>query len=635
MKTTKNTSKSTRLKPENLYDFKYLGNINVIGGRILFEVAEPNAEGNDYTTGIYQLIDKRAVRFTRGHKDSGMVFDRSRNYMAYQSKEGEGTALYMRDMSTSGEYRVAEIDGSIVRKEWDTNSDGVYLIVEREKKGVDFEIMENIPLFADGKGFLQGLSYELLHVDRSGKSTSILKGKEEIIDLAINPVKGEIALEIRPLDSDEFHTRIGILSLRSGSISYLKSPDGEYYSPLGIGGPSMGYLDDGTLAFFLNKHERSIDEAPELVFWKNGSLNEVMKDHDLSPGSSLSMDSWMIRARMMRVKGKYVYFVATVRGRAGVYRVDSHGELSPVVVGDFSIDSFDFDGDEILFVAQNSNTPSEIYRLNGKVNPVFSINEEVKKWKLRKPENFHFKASDGVEIEAWFLKGRGKGTVVRIHGGPRGAFGESFIFEAHLLNSMGFSVIYCNPRGSDSYGDEFAAEVLKKYGERDYEDIMELVKYSIKKFGLDPKKMGVTGGSYGGFMVNWIVGHTDAFKAGVSDRSFGEAISDYFSGDIGPTFDEDQIGGTPYDNLDTYWEKSPIKHIRNCRTPLLLIQNDADYRCPVWQAYGLFTQLKLQGSVTKLVVFKGESHDMPLLGKPKNRVKRLEELSGWFEKFLA
>jgi dipeptidyl aminopeptidase/acylaminoacyl peptidase len=163
---------------------------------------------------------------------------------------------------------------------------------------------------------------------------------------------------------------------------------------------------------------------------------------------------------------------------------------------------------------------------------------------------------------------------------------------------------------------------------------MEMVDYSVKNFGIDPEHIGVTGGSYGGYMVNWIVGHTDRFEAAVSDRSFSDAVSDYFSGDIGPTFDSDQIGGTPYENLETYWEKSPIKHIRNCKTPLLLIQNDSDYRCPVWQAYELFTQLKMQGAVTKLVVFKGENHNLPFSGKPKNRVKRLEEIVGWFQKYL-
>ena len=635
MKTKTNYSNSTRLKPENLYDLKYVGNVNVVAGRIFFEVIEPNKEKNDYSMGIFQLTNGKGVRFTRGEKDSGMIFDKSGRFMAYQSKEMKKIVIYIRNMNTSSDYRVKEIEGRIVKMAWDTSSKGIYLIVEKEKKTEDFRVIDNIPLYADGKGFLQDLSYELLYIGASGKTSVILDGKEEIKDFAINPIRHELALEIRPVDSDDYHALVGILSLNTGSIVYLKSSNGKYLRPSGLGGlSSMEYLDDGTLAFFLNKNMTSIDESPVLVFWKDGYLNEVMENHDLSPGSSLSMDSWMVNSNLMKVKEGYVYFVATVHGRAGIYRINSKGEMNAVVVGDFTVDSFDFDGGGICFVAQNSDSPSEIYRYEGKVSLLYSGNEEVKKWKLVRPENFHFRASDGVDIEAWILKGKAKATIVRIHGGPRASFGESFIFEAHLMNSMGFNVIYCNPRGSDSYGRDFSAAVVTRYGERDYEDIMEMVEYSTKKFGLDPDKIGVTGGSYGGFMVNWIVGHTDSFKAAVADRSYGEAISDYFSGDIGPSFDSDQIGGTPFENLDNYWEKSPIKHIRNCKTPLMLIQNEADYRCPVWQGYELFTQLKIQGTETRLVTFKEESHEMPLLGKPKNRVKRLKEIVSWFEKFL-
>jgi len=636
MKTMASSSEQLLLKPENFYHLKFIGNILVAGKKILFEVAEPDREKNDYSTGIYQLINGRAVRFTRGESDSGMVKDKTGNLLAYESKEKEKSSINIRDITASSDYRLIEIDGRIVKMVWKKDSKGLYVLVEKKKKIEDFRIVENIPIFSDDKGFLEGLSYELLYVDLKGRSFVIMKGKEEIRDFAVNPLKREIAIEVRPLDSDDYHARIGILSLENNRISYLKSSKGDYLTPGSIGGTSsMEYLEDGTLAFLLNKHEHSIDEAPEIVFWKDGKLNEVMKKYDISPGSSLSMDSSMVNSPLIRVRGSYVYFVATVHGRVGIYRINAAGELDTVVSGEFSVESFDFDSDLIYFVAQNSNTPPEIYKFNGNVNKLFTMNSHLEKWKLKKPENFHFRASDGESIEAWILKGNGKGTIVRIHGGPRGAFGEAFIFEAHLLNSMGFSVIYCNPRGSDSYGDKFAAAVVKKYGERDYKDIMELVEYSIKRYKLDPGRIGVTGGSYGGFMVNWIVGHTDKFKAAVSDRSFADAISDYFSGDIGPTFDSDQIGGTPYDNLNVYWEKSPLKHIRNCKTPILLIQNDADYRCPVWHAYELFTQLKMQGTVTKLVIFRGENHTLPYSGKPRNRVRRLMEISAWFRKFLA
>ncbi len=209
------------------------------------------------------------------------------------------------------------------------------------------------------------------------------------------------------------------------------------------------------------------------------------------------------------------------------------------------------------------------------------------------------------------------------------------MFEFQLLNSNGFNLIYSNPRGSDGYGDDFALEIKNRYGERDYHDILEILDYSSKKLGMNADRVGVIGGSYGGFMVNWIIGHTDRFNAAVTDRSISDQISFFFSSDIGPRFNSDQMGGSPYDNLDHFWDKSPIKFIRNVKTPLLIIHSEEDYRCPVWQAYELFTQLKKQGSEVRLVLFKGENHDLSRGGKPKNRVKRLEEILKWFEEKLV
>lgn len=635
MKSGVHFRKHTSLKPEDIYKMKFIGNINVVAGKILFEVAEPDRKNNDYLTGIYQLNDGRASRFTRGERDSGIVINNEGNLMAYLSKNLDKSEINIKDLSTSSDYKLTEENGRIVKMVWDRNSKGLYLIIERKKEANDFHIIENIPIYSDGKGFLEGFSYEIIHVNLKGKPRTVLTTMDEIRDFALNPVKEEIALGIRPLDSDDYHSRVGILSLTTGKITYLTTNAGDYINQGLIGGiTSMEYFDDGTLAFLMNRKEFFIEEAPEIVFWKDGHLNEVMRKNDISPGIALGTDSAIVSSKLMRVNGRYLYFIATVRGRAGIYRVNDEGYMSPVVTGDFSVESFDFKDDAIYFIAEKSNSLPGIYKYDGKISFLFSMNKKEKIWNLKKPENFYFTASDGVEIEAWILKGRGKGTIVMIHGGPRGAFGEALVFEAHLLNSIGFSVVYCNPRGSDSYGDEFAAAVVRRYGERDYNDVMEMVDYCVKRYRLDPRRLGVMGGSYGGFMVNWMVGHTDIFKAAVSDRSFADLISDYFSGDIGPTFDSDQIGGTPYDNIETYWEKSPIKHIQKCKTPILLIQSDSDYRCPVWQAYELFTQLKLQGSVTKLVIFKGENHNMTYSGKPRNRVKRLEEIAKWFEMYL-
>ena len=195
-------------------------------------------------------------------------------------------------------------------------------------------------------------------------------------------------------------------------------------------------------------------------------------------------------------------------------------------------------------------------------------------------------------------------------------------------------MIFSNPRGSDGYGEEFA-DIREHYGERDYQDLMEVVDEALKRFGfIDEERIGVTGGSYGGFMTNWIVGHTKRFKAAVTQRSISNWVSFFGTTDIGYYFAPDQIGKDPWSNLDGYWEKSPLKYAPNVETPLLIIHSIEDYRCWLPEALQFYTALKYLGKRVELALFPSENHDLSRSGKPKHRVKRLELIAGWMERWL-
>jgi dipeptidyl aminopeptidase/acylaminoacyl peptidase len=195
-------------------------------------------------------------------------------------------------------------------------------------------------------------------------------------------------------------------------------------------------------------------------------------------------------------------------------------------------------------------------------------------------------------------------------------------------------VIFTNPRGSSAYGEDFAATILTDYGNRDYEDIMEAVDHVLSLGFIDSKRLGVTGGSYGGYMTNWIVGHTDRFKAAITDRSISNWISFYGTSDIGYYFAVEEIGGEPWRNLAHHWDKSPIKYVEKIKTPLLLINSEEDYRCPIEQAEQLFVALKALRRETVLVRFPGENHELSRSGKPKHRIERLNHMIGWFKTHL-
>lgn len=199
--------------------------------------------------------------------------------------------------------------------------------------------------------------------------------------------------------------------------------------------------------------------------------------------------------------------------------------------------------------------------------------------------------------------------------------------------NLGYIVFYCNPRGGDSYGDDFA-DIRGQYGGIDYEDIMTFTDFVLENYALDENRMGVTGGSYGGFMTNWIVSHTNRYKVAATQRSISNWISFYGTSDIGYYFGPDQTDADPIADFDKAWEQSPLKHAHNIKTPLLFIHSDKDYRCPIEQAMQLYTVVKKRGVDTRFIWFKNESHGLSRDGKPKSRIKRLEEITNWMNQYL-
>jgi acylaminoacyl-peptidase len=208
------------------------------------------------------------------------------------------------------------------------------------------------------------------------------------------------------------------------------------------------------------------------------------------------------------------------------------------------------------------------------------------------------------------------------------------MFEFHLLASRGYAVVYTNPRGSDGYSEEFA-DIRCRYGERDFQDLMEAVEYAAARFPLDRERAAVAGGSYGGFMTNWVIVHTDRFRAAVTQRSICDWVSMYGTTDIGWYFVEDQICCTPWRNWERCVEKSPLYLADRLKTPTLIIHSIEDYRTWLDQGVLFFTALKLHGVETKLVLFPEESHELTRKGKPRHRVENFNEMLNWLDKYVS
>ena len=200
--------------------------------------------------------------------------------------------------------------------------------------------------------------------------------------------------------------------------------------------------------------------------------------------------------------------------------------------------------------------------------------------------------------------------------------------------SAGYFVFYCNPRGSDGRGTDFG-NINGIYGTVDYQNLMDFTDEVFKRYPqIDTSHVGVTGGSYGGFMTNWIVGHTNRFAAGASQRSISNWVSFEHNSDIGHTFILHNQGGTTRDNVELLWEQSPLKYAENCKTPTLFIHSDEDYRCYMAEGLAMYSAIMRNGCPSRLCLFHGENHELSRGGKPENRIDRMTEIINWMNTYL-
>lgn len=226
--------------------------------------------------------------------------------------------------------------------------------------------------------------------------------------------------------------------------------------------------------------------------------------------------------------------------------------------------------------------------------------------------------------------------ILDIHGGPKTVYGSTYYHEMQVWANLGFVVCCTNPHGSDGRGNKFA-DIRRAYGQQDYDDLMDFLDAVLKTYPqIDSKRLGVTGGSYGGFMTNWIITHTKRFQAACTQRSISNWLSFCGTSDIGYLFatDQNKVKDFSLEDQKTLWEHSPLHYINNAVTPTLIIHSDADYRCPYEQGMQLHTALTALGVPNKLCVFHEENHELSRSGRIKAREQRLNLITHWFLQYL-
>lgn len=344
--------------------------------------------------------------------------------------------------------------------------------------------------------------------------------------------------------------------------------------------------------------------------------------------------------------GRSLFVAAPVKGEDHLFRVDvTTGKVSSVTRGPRAVRHVDINEKAALiaYVVSDPTRPGDICvaDLEGRhERPLTRSNEAfLQQLQLSPVERFTFTTADGWDIDAFFMKpvgwqnGRRYPLVLSIHGGPNGMYAMDWSQDFQALAARGYAVVFTNPRGSSGYGETFQRGVEKEWGGKAYQDIMNGVDAALARYPwIDQNRLGVTGQSYGGFMTDWIVGHTTRFAAavslsGISDFISVEGTRDGFYGHA------KDFGGDLFDSFDGYWNSSPLKYAKNVKTPTLILHGDADNRVPLLQGEEFFRALRHFGVTSELVIFPREPHS--LRREPKHQVEVIQLMLDWFDRFLS
>ena len=344
--------------------------------------------------------------------------------------------------------------------------------------------------------------------------------------------------------------------------------------------------------------------------------------------------------------GKSIITVYAKEGQANLGYFDAAtGKETDITSGKQSVSSFKLtpDGSKMVYSVSTPTRIGDLYVMDRsrQSKQITHINDGLfSKLNLTEPEEIWYKSFDGKNVQAWIQKppnfdpSKKYPLILNIHGGPHAAYGYVFDHEFQWMAAKGYVVLYPNPRGSTSYGQDFGNIIQYHYPGDDYKDLMAGVDELLKRGYIDDKKLGVTGGSGGGLLTNWVVTQTQRFAAAVSQRDIADWADFWYGADF-TLFQETWFKAPPFEDPEDYKARSPITYIKNVTTPLMLILGEADYRTP--PASGgeqMFRALKYRKIPTVMVRFPNESHELSRSGQPWHRIERLEHIVGWFDKWL-
>lgn len=634
--------KDTKLR--DILDYEFLSSLDISNDyrKISYTKTKGNYKENKYDSNLwiydtetcenYQITDDKKATTSAFNKDSNLVYKKE--------STDEADIFYVKDGTGLGhEYFSIDKDVEMIKH----LHDDLFLLKAKDKISKDekendkensyFKEIDKLPFYLNGLGFIKDRDSALYFYDASKDRLELikdLKTEDNLSFVDINKDSSKILL-LRGNYTDnsvmELKEDLLLLDTKSGEITLLIENEFSYYT--------ARFIEDKIIFVATDMKKGGVNEDC-FIYSANfeGKYEKISPDDfDMAFGNSIGTDARFGSSRTFAVKDDRLYFVVTDYEKSKLLSISLDGEIREEIPE--GVEDFVLADDDIFYLAMGPDTLAELKKNStGKTLIENKVPTEV-----HPIETFDF-ISNGDELTGYVLlpkdfdKNKKYPTLLSVHGGPKTEFSDVFHHEHQMFASAGYMVIYTNPHGSSGRGVKFS-DIRGRYGDIDYDDLMTFTDLAIEKYPqIDIEKMGVYGGSYGGFMTNWTIGHTDRFAAACAQRSISNWTSFYGVSDIGYYFAPDQTASDMWTDLNKMWDQSPIKYAPNITTPTLFIHSDEDYRCPLEQGLQMYTRIKENGTDTKMYIFHGENHELSRSGKPKGRIKRLRAIKEWFDKYL-
>ncbi len=632
------------------------------GGKTLaFQVKEADLEKNAYHTSVWIAGEGEIRRMTFGRDAAIVCWEDEETLILRRDGEDDTpgtTRLFrlrldggeaepwtvlpfaMRQMEKLGDRYVAT--GMIRQSDPDAYLDSEEQRrkkAEEEKQERDYEVWDEIPYWFNGQGMINGMRSALFLIQRDaegGVSCRRITAPDFSVDGGLHVFEGKVYFAgSRRGKTPELTNQLYVYDGKLKCLYRKKD-----YS---IGGP---FLLGGTLFFQATDMKAyGCNQTPDLCTLENGRIRKVFTP-PVSLYSSVLGDTAEGGDGACTDEREHLT-LATVEDHNAIFAFTRDGDglcCRTVWEKPGMLCGMDACGNRIAVIYQGWNHVAEVFEMNRDGSgwaQITHLNGEILKGRyIAEPRRLDYE-SCGLRLHGWvllpekFSKRKTYPAILDVHGGPRCAYGETFFHEMQLWVARGFVVFFTNIKGSDGRGDEFA-DIRGDYGGTDFRNLMDFTDAVLKAYpNLDPDRLCETGGSYGGFMTNWIIGHTDRFCCAASQRSISNWISMAYISDIGAFFAADQNGtaGTAGPReTEILWEHSPLKYVKAVKTPTLFIHSEEDYRCPLAEGMQMMQAIALQGVETRMCMFHGENHELSRSGKPRHRIRRLKEITEWFER---